>query len=76
MAVKDLAVKIDNMMTMMDQREERLLAAMEQRDDRIKLLEMSLQSISKFIEAQIVSNTVGSMENNQTMREDTEFNRS
>lgn len=63
--LKDLIAKIDNMQVAMDQREERLMAAIEHRDDRVKLLEISLQSISKFIEAHMVSSNVNSIEASQ-----------
>lgn len=42
----------------MDQREARLLAAIDQGDERVQMLELSLHSISKFIKALIVSNNV------------------
>lgn len=62
---KDLIAKIDNMQVAMDQREERLMAAIEHRDDRVKLLETSLQSISKSIETHMASSNVNSIEASQ-----------
>lgn len=66
--LKELAAKLDNMQAIMEQPKERLMAAIDQHDDRVKMLEMSLQSISKFIETQIVATTVSLMEASQTMR--------
>lgn len=66
--LKNLAAKLDNMQAIMEQPKERLMVAIDQHDDRVKMLEMSLQSISKFIETQIVATTVSLMEASQTMR--------
>lgn len=53
--MKDLSAKIDNIFSIMDQREERFLAAMNHRDAKVTLLTESLQHISKCLEALQVS---------------------
>lgn len=62
--MKDFMAKIDSMFTVMDQREERLLAAMDQRDvkvdERVAILEQSLHTISECLQAMQLSNSVPS----------------
>lgn len=48
--LKDLATKMKTILAVMDQREESLLATMVQGDKRVKLLEQSMTSLSKYLE--------------------------
>lgn len=53
--MKDLYAKLDMILTTMEQREERIMMAMYQMEERVKELEQSLNTISKFIKAQLIS---------------------
>lgn len=48
--LKDLATKMKTILAVMDQHEESLLATMVQGDKRVKLLEQSMTSLSKYLE--------------------------
>lgn len=75
---RDLMAKIDSMQVAVEQREARMITALEQRDDKIKMLEASLQTISKYIENQIVTTNVNMEESKQKgeFREEVEYVRS
>lgn len=48
--MKDITARLDTMMTIMEQREERLLAAMNQRDECVNLVEQALSRLSLILE--------------------------
>lgn len=49
--LKDLYDKMDVILTTMDQRDERIMMAMEQREEKVKELEQTLNNISKYIKS-------------------------
>lgn len=48
--LKDINARLDTMMAVMEQREERLLAAMDQHDESVNLLEQTLSRLSLILE--------------------------
>lgn len=50
--MKDITARLDTMMAVMEHDEERLLAAMDQRDECVNLMEQALSRLSVILESQ------------------------
>lgn len=61
--MKELTSKVDTMMIVMEQRiqrEDKMMAAIDHNDERMKMLEQSIINLTSMMEHQLNSKTVGS----------------